>query len=119
MNKRNPRHFKFPNGNTIEVYTMGELASELGRTPDAIRKWELSGVLPPTCFRDSRGHRLYTQEQIDAIRTCAEKSKISQGRSSLATFKSRVHKSLKELEEKYIILGGYNNENKVTKKSVE
>lgn len=108
MAGRKPRLFRFPNGNTVEVFTIGELAEELGRTRDAIRKWELSGVLPPTCFRDNRGHRLYTQEQIDAIRLCAEKSRLSAGRSSLRTFGARVRRELGRLEEKYKIIGGYN-----------
>ena len=107
MSGRKPRQFRFPNGNTVEVFTIGELATELGRTRDAIRKWELSGVLPPTCFRDSRGHRLYTQEQIDMIRLSAEESKLSAGRNSLRTFSAKVHRRLKELEDKYKILGGY------------
>ena len=103
-----PREFKFPNGKTIEVYSISELCSELGRTPDTVRKWELAGVLPPTCFRDARGHRLYTLEQIDTIRSCAEKVNLSQGRNSLQYFRKAVRKALKELEDKYIVYGGYN-----------
>lgn len=108
VNELRPKEFKFPNGVIIEVYTIGMLAHELGRTHDAIRKWELSGVLPPTSFRDKRGHRLYTLEQIDAIRDCAERSHLAQGRCSMMTFGRRVRKVLKELENKYIEMGGYN-----------
>lgn len=112
--RNNPKVFKFPNGNTIEVYTIGELCYEVGRTPDTVRKWELSGILPPTCFRDKRGHRLYTQEQIDVIRLCAEKSNLGQGRNSLLKFKRYVNKELKKLETKYIEYGGYiNGEKKI------
>ncbi len=120
MRNNNPKLFSFPNGNTIEVYTIGELCYEVGRTPDAIRKWELSGILPPTCFRDSRGRRLYTQEQIDVIRLCAEKSKLGQGRNSLLRFKRYVSKELKKLEAKYIEYGGYKNgEKKDTSQKVK
>ncbi len=112
MRNNNSKIFNFPNGNTIEVYTIGELCYEVGRTPDAVRKWELSGILPPTCFRDSRGRRIYTQEQIDVIRICAEKSKLGQGRNSLLRFKRYVSKELKKLEAQYIEYGGYTGDEK-------
>ena len=91
-----------PNGEELELFYIGTLATALGRTTNAIRKWEIAGVIPDPCFRDENGSRLYTQEQIDAIVRCAERAKIKQGLSIADTsFSTWVHKELAELREKY------------------
>ena len=91
-----------PNGEELELFYIGTLATALGRTTNAIRKWEIAGVMPDPCFRDENGRRLYTQEQIDAIVRCAERAKIKQGLSIADTsFSTWVHKELAELREKY------------------
>lgn len=91
-----------PNGEELELFYIGTLATALGRTTNAIRKWEIAGVIPDPCFRDENGRRLYTQEQIDAIVRCAERAKIKQGLSIADTsFSTWVHKELAELREKY------------------
>lgn len=91
-----------PNGEKIELFYIGALASALGRSTNAIRKWEIAGVIPDPCFKDSQGRRLYSQEQIDAIVRCAEKAKIKQGLSIANTsFSTWVHKELAILREKY------------------
>ena len=96
------KDFVLPNGQKIELFYIGTLASALGRSTNAIRKWEIAGVIPDPCFKDERGRRLYSQEQIDAIVRCAEKAKIKQGLSIANTsFSTWVHKELAELREKY------------------
>lgn len=91
-----------PNGEELELFYIGTLATALGRTTNAIRKWEIAGVIPDPCFRDENGRRLYTQEQIDAIVRCAERAKIKQGLSIADTsFSTWVHKELAKLREKY------------------
>jgi hypothetical protein len=95
--------FILPNKKEIELYYIGSLASALGRTPNSIRKWEIGGIIPDTCFRDNEGRRLYSQEQINAIVTCAEKANIKQGQSIANTsFSVWVHKEMKDLKEKYM-----------------
>lgn len=95
--------FTLPNGQTIELFYIGRLASALGRTTNTIRKWEISGVIPDTCFRDKVGSRLYSQEQIDAIVKCAEKANIKQGLTIANTsFSVWVHKEMNDLREKYM-----------------
>ena len=69
------------NGEELELFYVDRLASELGRTPQTIRKWEVSGILPKPIFKDKNNRRLYSQEQIDAIVECAEKSNVRQGYS--------------------------------------
>lgn len=96
------KDFTLPNGETIELFYIGTLASALGRSTNAIRKWEIAGIIPDPCFKDERGRRLYSQEQIDAIVQCAEKAHIKQGLSIANTsFSTWVHKELAVLREKY------------------
>ena len=91
-----------PNGSSITLYYIGALASALGRTTNAIRKWEVAGVIPDSCFRDENGRRLYSQEQIDAVVRCAEKAHIKQGQSIANTsFSKWVHQELALIKEKY------------------
>lgn len=93
------------NGEELSLFYIDRLASELGRTPQTIRKWEVSGILPKPIFRDKLGRRLYSQEQINAIVECAEKSNVRQGYSVANTnFSVRVYKALEEINSKY--LGG-------------
>ena len=93
---------KLPNGEDIELFYIGSLASALGRSTNAIRKWEIAGVIPDPCFKDSKGRRLYSQEQIDTIVQCAERAKIKQGLSIANTsFSTWVHKELAVLRDKY------------------
>ena len=96
------QNFRLPNGQIIELFYIGSLASALGRTTNTIRKWEIGGVIPDPCFKDSQGRRLYSQEQIDAIVRCAERAKIKQGSSIANTsFSQWCHKELDALKEKY------------------
>lgn len=91
------------NGEEVNLFYIERLASELGRTPQTIRKWEVSGILPKPIFRDKLGRRLYSLEQIDTIVECAEKSNVRQGYSVANTnFSIRVHNALNELNKKYI-----------------
>lgn len=93
------------NGEEIELFYIDSLACELGRTPQTIRKWEVSGILPKPIFRDKNGRRLYSREQIEAIVDCAERSNVRIGYSIANTnFSNRVYKALEEINKKY--LGG-------------
>lgn len=95
------KSYTFPDGEEIELFYIGTLANCLGRESKTIRKWEISGVIPPALFRDEHNNRMYSKEQIDLIVKIAEKTKISQG-SSYATFSNRVHKQLNVLIDNYI-----------------
>jgi hypothetical protein len=99
--------FTLPCGEEIELFYIGKLAQALGRTTNIIRKWEIGGIIPDPCFRDSLGKRLYSQEQIDAIVRCAERAGIKQGKAiSNTSFSTWVHKDLAILKEKYLSKGG-------------
>jgi len=50
------------NGKTVEVFSTGQVAEILGRTPQMLRNWETAGMIPPSTFDDK--HRLYTKAQV-------------------------------------------------------
>lgn len=94
--------FKLPNGDVVDLFYIGALASALGRNTNTIRKWEIAGIIPDPCFKDKFGRRLYTQEQIDVIVNCAEKAKIKQGASiSRTSFSKWCYDELEKLKQKY------------------
>lgn len=57
-------------GRDVEVtyFTIGALAKILGKGISTIRVWEKQGVFPETPHRSPKGDRLYTLEQVQAIR---------------------------------------------------
>ncbi|MFI3211679.1 MAG: MerR family transcriptional regulator, partial [Peptostreptococcaceae bacterium] len=90
-------------GEPLELFYIDKLASELGRTPQTIRKWEVSGILPNPIFKDKHNRRLYSLEQIEVIVECAVKSNVRQGYSVANTlFSRRVFKGLEEVNKKYV-----------------
>lgn len=93
---------KLPNGQVVDLFYIGSLASALGRDSNTVRRWEIGGIIPDSCFRDKFGKRLYTQEQIDVIVKCAERAKIKQGASIANTsFSLWCHRELDKLKKKY------------------
>ena len=56
-------------GQSVRCFTIGELAAILGRTTWAVLKWEDDHVIPPVTMRTSAGWRLYTEFQVDLLRT--------------------------------------------------
>lgn len=90
------------NGVQVELFPIGELADYLGRTTQTVRKWELSGILPNTLFRNKRGYRLYTREQIMLIGKTAEETQLMTGRQySKIKFSKLVKERLEKLNLKY------------------
>lgn len=60
------------------LYTIGDLAAMLGRSPVTLRAWERKGHIPPTelrrNFEDTLGsRRLYTRAQVLGIVAAARK----------------------------------------------
>jgi hypothetical protein len=95
--------FTFPDGEVIDLFYIGELAHRLGRETKTIRSWEISGVIPKTIFKDNSGNRMYSQEQIDTIVSCAEEAQIKQGsKLTHSAFANNVYKQLEVLTESYL-----------------
>jgi hypothetical protein len=57
-------------GKTVQVFSTGQVAQQLGRTPQMIRNWENEGLIPRSVFPDR--HRLYTARQVKLIARLAE-----------------------------------------------
>lgn len=56
----------------VDMFTAGALANAVGRSAQTIRLWEKNGTIPKSLFRDSRGRRLYTEDQIRMVVWCFE-----------------------------------------------
>jgi len=50
------------NGVSVEVFSTGQVAEIMGRTPQMLRNWESAGMIPASTFGDK--HRLYTKAQV-------------------------------------------------------
>lgn len=68
------------NGKEYEVFQIGVLARNLGRSTQTVRKWERDGIIP-IALRDPTGRRVYLKEHIDAIVRCANECKLRPGDS--------------------------------------
>ncbi len=66
-----------PNGNEVEMFTIGPLAAALGRPVITIRTWIKEGYLPASPYRlpakkdskgdDHQGRRLYSRAMVEAV----------------------------------------------------
>ena len=96
------------NGKPITVYPISVLASALGKSTLTVRRWERLGYIPDTFFINKRGHRMYSQEQIDIIVGSAKEAGVKQGNPIDKTnFAYLCCSRMEELREKYL-----NKENK-------
>lgn len=106
------RKHTVPSGEVLTLYPISYLAASVGRETQTIRKWEISGILPESMFRDNKGNRLYSGEQIDCITRVAERCKISQGKSiSNTNFSRFCTEELNAIKEKYLKKGSNNESN--------
>jgi hypothetical protein len=96
-------------GVETEFFTLGNLATALGRQPVTIRKWEREGVIPKSTYQspgrdnDPRGRRrLYTRAQIEGIvRIALEEGVLVSHQKPIKTtnFTARVIDLFKRLAE--------------------
>jgi hypothetical protein len=52
------------NGRYILLFTLSYISDLFGHTPEAIRKKEQRGTIPPAKFRSTKGNRLYSIDEI-------------------------------------------------------
>jgi predicted site-specific integrase-resolvase len=90
------------NGVEVELFYIGVLAESLGRSSQTVRKWEISGLLPPPIFRDKSNRRMYSKEQIDTIVQVAEDCHVRQGYSVANTsFANKVFTAINLVNKQY------------------
>lgn len=53
---------------TTQLFTIGTLSKAVNRPRGTLLKWEEKGLLPETTFRDKKGYRLYTLQQVEWIK---------------------------------------------------
>jgi len=79
-----PRTTTLPNGKDIEMFTIGAVASALGRPVITIRAWLKEGYLPAAPYRlpvkkningkDHQGRRLYSRAMVEKVVELFDKS---------------------------------------------
>lgn len=69
-------YLRFPDGQKVELYSIGVIADVLVRDWREIRDWEYIGLIPLSPFCDVFGRRLYTKDMIRVIVRCAEEYKV-------------------------------------------
>jgi len=90
-------------GREVEMYSIGELAKELGRESQTIRKWEQGGIIPPTRFRDRTNKRLYPLEIVEGLKQISEEEDITQGVSFKTTdFREKAFKLFRKVEKELL-----------------
>jgi hypothetical protein len=57
--------FRDLDGQKVRVFSTGEVAAKMNRTPQMIRNWQKQGLIPETSFPDT--HRFYTSAQMDLL----------------------------------------------------
>lgn len=77
-----------PNGSDIELFTVGALASALGRPFASVKMWNERGYLPAPPYRlptkkdkhgeDHKGRRLYSRAMIEAVVGILDKAGLLQ-----------------------------------------
>ena len=65
---------------------IGEVAEELNRVTHSIRIWQYKGIIPKNLlpFRDERGWRYWTREQVEGLKPWMVESDLRPGKG-LAT----------------------------------
>ena len=82
-------------GEETELFTIGELADQLDRQRQTVRKWEREGIIPAASFRSKAGRRLYTREQVTAIVSAVDKWELKQGMAIPKEFVEEVHENFR------------------------
>lgn len=63
----NPNDRRYGQSIEVPVYDAGQLGRYMERSAQTIRLWERRGVIPHAFWRDGRGYRLYTEDQVVAF----------------------------------------------------
>lgn len=79
-----------PSGERVKLFSVGAFARALKRSVQSISHWEAKGILPPTPYRDSRGHRYYTYGMIAVVReVIGDRSRVLQSYGFLDKIQAR------------------------------
>lgn len=81
------------NGKVVEVFSTGQVAEAMGRTPQMLRNWENADMIPPSSFPDK--HRLYTKRQVRMLVSLESIISTNRGSWSHPKVKAKVRSIVK------------------------
>lgn len=84
-------------GLRIPVWTTGQIASDIGATPQMLRNWQKKKWIPESIFPDK--HRLYTANQFQLILELADFMKTY--RKSPKKYKLQFEAAIKNIKEQW------------------
>jgi DNA-binding transcriptional MerR regulator len=86
-------------GQTIEVpvYNSAQLGEYMERTAQTIRLWERKKVTPPATWRDGRGLRLFSEDQVKAYLLNKHYADMPMKDITKSVFKREINKMLSEM----------------------
>ena len=89
-------------GVRMELYPIGKLAERIGRSPLTVRRWHRDGIIPKAMFKNGRGWRMYTSEEIGVLSLLFEECGMRQGLPIEETsFSKRAVEEMEKLKNKY------------------
>ena len=86
------------NGETVRVFSSGEIADDLECSRQMLVNWEKRGWLPPPIFPDT--HRLYTEHQVGLIHYLWGRVKAAK-RAGNRKLDERLQPAIKEVAENW------------------
>lgn len=63
-------------GNQIIMYSIGQAAARIDRSPQSMRRMERSGAIPAPFKRSDTGQRLYSIHECKALELCFKKHSL-------------------------------------------
>ena len=85
--------YKTPSGKIVELYTLGAVSKQLGVSRIRVHDLLIKGILPMTPFKNLRGYKLFSQDQIDLFGYYMSRlRKTGRGHEFNSWFKLRVKK---------------------------
>ena len=68
------------NGEYLLMYSVGQAAAAIDRTPKSIRRLESQGIIPKCYTRgETNGYRLYTEHELKIIKHICKKYQLQRG----------------------------------------
>ena len=65
------------------VFSIGEALAKVGVSRSTYFRWVKAGRVPDTEFKDRNGHRVFTEEEVEALDRIANQLRSSSGQARL------------------------------------
>ena len=94
----------------ILVIDIGELAELMERTTQTIRLWERKGVTPPALWRDGRGYRFCSEDQVKAFLSCKYYLEMRMESIAESIFAIEIKKTLEAMPNGIVVIPMVDND---------